>query len=66
MKYLPLKQSILIKDGKYSFFDYEYNHIKCRFTKLNDDNVKQRYFRILLRTFFIKYLHNDIFINWEK
>ena len=68
MKYLPLNQSILNADSKYSSIFNDSNDLKLDFVKYWDvyDSVKvsayQQYkFKILFR----QYMNNDIKIDWN-
>ncbi len=75
MKYLPIYQSILKANDKYSFTKYSSNNRKYRFNKhhsikLNINHVELHYKFLkkeyIFRRIFMKYFHNDIEINWDK
>jgi hypothetical protein len=67
MKYLNIKQTILTKERKYSFYNYGSNNKKIEFLKywaVYNTIAGHRYeyqFKKLFRT----YMNNDIYIDWE-
>ena len=62
MKYLPINQSILKAECKYSFDHFASNTYKAEFNKSKNKKLflMNHYFNRL----FNKYLHNDIDIFW--
>jgi len=74
MKYLPIHQSVLKVDKKYSYIMSKSNNLKYRFGKhawfsFNFNNGDYRIYvstEYNFRKLFLKYFHNDIEINWNK
>ncbi len=74
MKYLPIQQSVLKVDKKYSYHVYIDNDTKYKFNKfiyialnLNKEQYHKMYNdEKRFRRLFIKYFHNNIFIDWDK
>ncbi len=70
MKYLPLNQSILNTDSKYSFIFNDSNDLKLDFFKYWDvyGSVKvsaYRQYEYQLKILFRQYMNNDIKIDWN-
>ena len=71
VKYLPINQSHLKADYKYSFDRFAANYLKYEFTKVSEFEYPNRLNQIeigeaLLIRLFKKYMNNDIWIDWYK
>ena len=70
MKYLPIKQTILKKDGKFLFQYYEANTLKYEFNKVTHFRHCNEYQTIIYNNdifirVFSKYMNHDVNINWN-